>query len=74
MGVSVDAQDRVYITGNTRSTDLPIVGAESDRTQHGGWDGYLAVFSADGSQLLCRPIWAARTTMSGCYQCAVAGV
>jgi len=51
--VSVDAQDRVYITGNTKSTDLPIIGAESDRTQHGGWDGYLAVFSPDGSRLLC---------------------
>jgi len=38
VGVSVDAQDRVCITGNTKSIDLPIVGAESDRTHHGGWD------------------------------------
>jgi hypothetical protein len=46
-------QDRVYITGNTKSTDLTIVGSHSDSTYNGGWDGYLAVFSSDGVNLLC---------------------
>mgnify|MGYP004702923601 CR=1 FL=1 len=53
VGISVDMQDRVYITGNTKSTDLTIVGSHSDSTYNGGWDGYLAVFSSDGSHLIC---------------------
>lgn len=53
VGVSVDVLDRVYITGNTKSAGLPIAGAESVRRHRGGWDGYLAVFSPEGSRLLC---------------------
>ncbi len=53
VGVRVDAQDRVFIAGDTKSTDLAIVGAQSDASYNGGWDGFLAVFSPDGSRLLC---------------------
>jgi len=53
VGICLDNTDRVFITGNTKSPDIPIVGKYSDASYNGGWDGFLAVFSADGSELLC---------------------
>ena len=51
-GVQQSGDGRLYITGGTRSTDLPMAGASYHPNSAGGTDGYVASFAADGSALL----------------------
>ena len=50
---TVDARGRIYVVGNSSSRDFPVTAEAVQRTYGGGAnDGAMAVFSADGSQLL----------------------
>jgi len=51
-GVVTDSQDNIYFVGDTWSIDLPMVNSFDPTYNGGGWDGFLAKFSPDGSELL----------------------
>jgi hypothetical protein len=51
-GLAVDAGGEVWVGGATGSPDLPVTAGAHDATHGGGWDGFLARFSAGGDQLL----------------------
>ncbi len=50
-GVAVDMDSNIYITGETRSSNFPMVNAYQ-ATRSGSRDAYIAKLSSDGSQLL----------------------
>ena len=50
--LQVDANDEVFVTGGTSSTDLDMAGAPYIGTLSGGIDGFVARFSAAGDALL----------------------
>lgn len=49
--LAVDSSGRVWLTGMTSSSDLPIRNAIQPSYGGGDFDGFLAAFSADGSRL-----------------------
>lgn len=52
-GVGIDAQDRIYVTGNTTSPDFPVTPATAYQSTHAGaGDGYLAMLAPDLSSVL----------------------
>ncbi|MCW5907638.1 MAG: PKD domain-containing protein [Chitinophagales bacterium] len=52
-GIKLDSLGLVYVTGGTSSTDFPTTAGVIHPTYRGGvTDGYVAKFSANGSQLL----------------------
>ncbi len=51
-GVAFDSQNRIYVTGGTTSTDLPIRSGPHQAQRPGPFSGFLAVFSPDLTQLL----------------------
>lgn len=51
-GIVTDSQDNIYFVGDTGSVDLPMVNSFDPTYNPGGWDGFLAKFSPDGSELL----------------------
>lgn len=54
VGLTVDADGNAYVVGDTSSTNLPLTANAFDTTISGlsVLDGFIAVLSADGSQLL----------------------
>lgn len=52
-GVKIDDNGNVFVTGGTRSSDLPTVAGSVQTTAPGGnTDGFLAKFDANGTSLL----------------------
>lgn len=51
-GVQFDSQGRVFIAGGTNSSNLPMAGIPLNGTNAGGVEGYVARYSADGTNLL----------------------
>ena len=51
-GIAVDKNGNIYITGQTKSTDLPVTSNAYQKTLNGGSDAYIIELSADGTQLL----------------------
>jgi hypothetical protein len=49
--MAVDPAGRVWLSGMTSSTDLPLKNAQQGVFGGGDFDGFLAAFSADGSSL-----------------------
>jgi hypothetical protein len=50
-GVAVDSRDRIYVTGGTSSTDLPLRAGPLQSQLPGPRSAFLAIFSADLSTL-----------------------
>jgi hypothetical protein len=50
--VSVGRDGSVYVSGRTASPDFPTTEGAFDRTHNGGFDGFAAKLSKDGSSLL----------------------
>jgi hypothetical protein len=48
----IDANDFIYIAGDTESSSFPTTPGAFDRTHNGGNDGFVAKFSPDGKTLL----------------------
>jgi hypothetical protein len=57
-GLTVDPQGRAVVLGNTTSTNFPTTAGAFQRTNRGGQfgDGFVAVLSADGSQLVASTL------------------
>ena len=51
-GLELLANGEVWVGGSTASGDFPVTAGANDTTHGGGWDGFAARLSADGSQLL----------------------
>ena len=51
-GIVTDTQGNIYFVGDTYSVDLPMVNSFDPTYNGGGWDGFLAKLSPDGSELL----------------------
>ncbi|KAF5083331.1 Beta-propeller repeat protein [anaerobic digester metagenome] len=51
-GISVDKNGNIYVTGATKSTDLPVTNNAYQKTLNGGADAFVFELSADGTQLL----------------------
>ena len=51
-GVAVDSQNRIYVTGGSASSDLPLKGGPHQSQRPGPRSAFLAVFSADLRTLL----------------------
>lgn len=51
-GLAVGIGGEVWVGGASSSPDLPVTAGAHDTTHGGGWDGFLARFSAGGDQLL----------------------
>ncbi|MEO8588383.1 MAG: PKD domain-containing protein, partial [Flavobacteriales bacterium] len=51
-GIQQAGDGRLYITGGTQSTNLPMTGIPYHASGAGGTDGYVVSFAADGSALL----------------------
>ena len=52
-GMSIGKDNRLYITGGTRSSNFPVSHGAYDTTYNGGWcDGYIAKISQNGDSLL----------------------
>jgi hypothetical protein len=51
-GVEVDSQNRIYVTGGSSSSDLPLKGGPHQSQRPGPRSAFLAVFSADLRTLL----------------------
>jgi gliding motility-associated-like protein len=51
-GVQFDSAGRVFITGGTQSTDMPMAGTPYAPAHAGHIDGFIARYSPDGSVLL----------------------
>ncbi len=49
LGVGVDDASNMYVGGRTASTDIPL--QSPFQTDQGGWDGFVAKFSSDGTIL-----------------------
>ncbi len=56
-GIAIDDLGRIYVTGNTRSTDMPVTTDAYQGTHVNQNDGLLAVFSADLSTLEYSTYW-----------------
>lgn len=52
ISLQLAADNSVYFTGGTSSTDLPVSSDAWQSTNNGGFDGYVGHISADGSTLL----------------------
>ena len=50
--IAVDSSGCAYLAGSTKSTDFPASAGAPYTTQKGGFDGFVAKLSADGSALL----------------------
>ncbi|MFX1512166.1 MAG: fibronectin type III domain-containing protein [Promethearchaeota archaeon] len=48
----VDAEDNIYVTGNTKSIDYPVTEGANDTTFNGGQDIFVSKLSTNGSTLL----------------------
>ena len=51
-GIAVDKNGNIYVTGATKSTDLPVTSNAYQKSLHGGSDAFIFELSADGTQLL----------------------
>ena len=51
MGIEVDASENIYITGQTASSDFPLINFYSD-TLHGSSDAFVAKLNSIGDELL----------------------
>ena len=51
-GVQIDSDGRIYITGGTNSTNLPMAGTPYQGVHSGNTDGYIARYAASGNTLL----------------------
>ncbi len=52
LGVQLDGNGRIFISGGTTSADLPMAGTPADNSHNGDADGYLARYNAAGTALL----------------------
>jgi hypothetical protein len=50
--IARNTRGQIYVTGQTRSPNLPVVGAIRDRIGKGSFDAFVAKLSADGTRLL----------------------
>jgi hypothetical protein len=50
-GIFVDPSGNMYIVGDTTSTNLPIEGVNANSTFGGGNEGFVAIFSSNGTLL-----------------------
>jgi beta-propeller repeat-containing protein len=51
-GIAADGSGNAYVTGQTESTNFPVVGGVLPNTPAGGFDVFVAKIAADGSSLI----------------------
>jgi hypothetical protein len=64
----VDSAYRLYVAGETRSTDFPTTEGAYDRTLNGRYDAFAAQLSADGRRLVFS------TLLGGVYEDRASGI
>ncbi|HLE46572.1 MAG TPA: hypothetical protein VI915_06295 [Thermoplasmata archaeon] len=52
LGVALDPDGAAYVVGETLSPDFPTTPGAFDRTDHGGWDGFVAKIDAAAARLV----------------------
>jgi len=68
LGIALDGDGAAYVVGETLSSDFPTTPGALDRTDDGGWDGFVAKVDAAGARLVYG------TYLGGVFSDAVNGV